>query len=338
MEQTLGKRIMTNRKRLGLTQDQLAEKLNVTAQAVSKWENDQSCPDISILPQLADIFHISTDTLLGREAQDKIHYAEVITDEEKEESEGVHFQKGNFTFTFDNGKRGGILVALLVLTVGILYLLARMLMWNITFWEILLPSAMLVFGLSGIYPKFSLLRLAVGFFGAYTLFFKISRPINGLDADIFLAVCILIIGVDLLIKSFKKPNKPRFHVEHSGDNSKEKQQFEMNETSFAYKSSFGSCTQPIDIPVLEHGIIECAFGEYVIDLSGVQNVHKDCTIDAKCACGELRLLIPDYFTVKQNCSTALAEVVVKGQPSTSAKGQIKINAKASMGEIVIEYI
>ena len=48
MEKTLGKRIMLHRKALGLTQEQLAEKLGVTAQAVSKWENDQSCPDIYI--------------------------------------------------------------------------------------------------------------------------------------------------------------------------------------------------------------------------------------------------------------------------------------------------
>ena len=41
MEETMGKRIAGNRRRLGLTQEQLAEKLGVTAQAVSKWENDQ---------------------------------------------------------------------------------------------------------------------------------------------------------------------------------------------------------------------------------------------------------------------------------------------------------
>ena len=52
MEHTIGKRIMENRKRFGLTQDALAEQLGVTAQAVSKWENDQSCPDITTLPTL----------------------------------------------------------------------------------------------------------------------------------------------------------------------------------------------------------------------------------------------------------------------------------------------
>lgn len=71
MEQTLGKRIVAHRKRLGLTQDQLAEQLGVTAQAVSKWENDQSCPDITMLPKLAEIFGITTDELLGLEKKER---------------------------------------------------------------------------------------------------------------------------------------------------------------------------------------------------------------------------------------------------------------------------
>ena len=48
-----------------MTQEELAQKLDVTSQAVSKWENDVSCPDISILPQLADILHTTTDYLLS---------------------------------------------------------------------------------------------------------------------------------------------------------------------------------------------------------------------------------------------------------------------------------
>lgn len=64
----MGKRIAANRKRLHLTQDQMAEKLGVTAQAISKWENDQSCPDIAMLPRLAELFGISTDELLGVES------------------------------------------------------------------------------------------------------------------------------------------------------------------------------------------------------------------------------------------------------------------------------
>lgn len=66
MEETLGKRIVFHRKRLGLTQDALAELMGVTAQAVSKWENDQSCPDIGALPKLAEIFGISRRAAGGR--------------------------------------------------------------------------------------------------------------------------------------------------------------------------------------------------------------------------------------------------------------------------------
>ena len=61
---TLGKRIAAFRKEKGLTQEALAEKTNVTAQAVSKWENDQTCPDIQLLPELSKILGVSVDKLL----------------------------------------------------------------------------------------------------------------------------------------------------------------------------------------------------------------------------------------------------------------------------------
>lgn len=67
MEFSLGKQIITHRKRLGLTQEQLANQLGVSNQAVSKWETDQSCPDIQLLPKLADLFGLTLDALFGRE-------------------------------------------------------------------------------------------------------------------------------------------------------------------------------------------------------------------------------------------------------------------------------
>ena len=63
----LGNVISTHRKKLGLTQEQLAQKLDVTNQAVSKWETDQSCPDVAMLPRLAELFEISMDELFGKE-------------------------------------------------------------------------------------------------------------------------------------------------------------------------------------------------------------------------------------------------------------------------------
>ena len=67
MNETFGQRFQRLRKRLGLKQEDIANKVNVSAQAVSKWENDLSAPDISILPTLADILNVSLDELLGRE-------------------------------------------------------------------------------------------------------------------------------------------------------------------------------------------------------------------------------------------------------------------------------
>ncbi|WP_158606464.1 LamG-like jellyroll fold domain-containing protein [Paenibacillus ginsengarvi] len=54
------------RKRSGMTQDQLAARLGVSYQAVSKWENGQSCPDIASLPLIAEMFRVSIDELFGR--------------------------------------------------------------------------------------------------------------------------------------------------------------------------------------------------------------------------------------------------------------------------------
>ena len=64
---TLGNKIAALRKEQGLTQEALAQRLEVTNQSVSKWESDQCCPDIQLLPKLADIFGVTIDALFGRE-------------------------------------------------------------------------------------------------------------------------------------------------------------------------------------------------------------------------------------------------------------------------------
>ncbi len=63
----LGNKIAELRKEKGMTQEALANALGVSNQAVSKWEANQSCPDIQLLPQIADFFGVSLDSLFGRE-------------------------------------------------------------------------------------------------------------------------------------------------------------------------------------------------------------------------------------------------------------------------------
>lgn len=69
MKETFGQRFARLRKSFCFKQEDIAEKFNISAQAVSKWENDLSAPDISILPMIADLFNISLDELLGREVE-----------------------------------------------------------------------------------------------------------------------------------------------------------------------------------------------------------------------------------------------------------------------------
>ena len=61
------------RKEKGLTQNELAEKLFVSYQAVSQWENGNTNPDVSIIPNIADTFEISIDELFGRKTKKEVN-------------------------------------------------------------------------------------------------------------------------------------------------------------------------------------------------------------------------------------------------------------------------
>lgn len=69
MKETFGQRFQRLRKEAGLTQEEVAEKVGITPQGVSKWENDLSSPDINILVKLAEILGVSVEELLGEEKE-----------------------------------------------------------------------------------------------------------------------------------------------------------------------------------------------------------------------------------------------------------------------------
>ncbi len=72
MKLNLGNQIRINRRRMNLTQEQLAEKFGTSPQAISRWEIGATYPDIEMLPMIASFFETSIDALLG------------VTEEEKE--------------------------------------------------------------------------------------------------------------------------------------------------------------------------------------------------------------------------------------------------------------
>ena len=71
----LATNILKYRKKNGLSQDELAQRLGVTFQAVSKWENAKAAPDIAFLPIMADIFGCYIDELFSREVQTQTTYS-----------------------------------------------------------------------------------------------------------------------------------------------------------------------------------------------------------------------------------------------------------------------
>ena len=197
MEQTLGKRIVHHRKKLGLTQDQLAEQLGVTAQAVSKWENDQSCPDITMLPKLASIFGITTDMLLGSAPEETVTASQVTVEDSRNE-----------------------------------------------------------------------------------------------DDDGFIS----------------------------------------------YNGSFGDDRQYVALPLLTGGEICTSFGDFTIDLSGVEAVSDGCKLVVNGSFGDTTVLVPRKFTVKASTSASFADVSVNGHPDPESQGTILVEANASFGDISIRYI
>lgn len=67
MNNSIGEKLYNHRKKAGLSQEELAEKIGVSRQAVSKWERDESSPDTNNLIALAKLYNISLDELLSNE-------------------------------------------------------------------------------------------------------------------------------------------------------------------------------------------------------------------------------------------------------------------------------
>ena len=334
MDETLGKRIVSHRKRLGITQDRLAEQLGVTAQAVSKWENDQSCPDIAMLPKLADIFGITIDELLGISRQNSIHEGEVVDVSGEKDDETSH----NWEVTWDADRKSHVLIALWVLLVGGLLLTATLLQWDVGFWDILWPSALLMFGISGLYPKFRFINLGLTLGGAYFLLDNLKLLPIQLGRQILLPAFLLLLGISLLVEALGKPKKGKFNVSHNGKNVRRTQNRCVTEAeAFESELSFGDGTHYIDLTRLQHGSTSVNFGELTLDLTGCKEVAPDCRIEVSCSFGELEILVPKQYRIEPDCTSSFSSLDIEGHPIDNPVGTIHLDANVSFGEISVRY-
>lgn len=336
MEETIGKQISQHRKRLKLTQDQLAEQLGVTAQAVSKWENDQSCPDIATLPKLASILGISTDALLGAQASETVHIGEVLDPDDT--SADAQENANGFHFEYNSGKRGAMALALFVLGVGVQMLICALLHVDISFWSVLWPTALLCFGIHGLFKKFSFLHIGCVLFGIYFLLDNWNLLPFQLGGEIVFPVVIVLLGLGLLADAFKKPKKSSVHVGINGESNKTKTEYSAKNGRLDYSASFGDDTRRVSLPIMHSGKIHTSFGDYTIDLSGVESLGSNCVLEAHASFGELTIQVPRHYAVQMDSSTAFADTSVSGHPDNEVRGTIHLEAHASFAEINVEYI
>jgi len=79
LNKVIAKNLTGLRKKFGYTQIEMAEKLNYSDKAVSKWERGESVPDIFVLKKIADIFNVTVDTLISPNSLDRVRFSKHIS-------------------------------------------------------------------------------------------------------------------------------------------------------------------------------------------------------------------------------------------------------------------
>ena len=97
----LADKIIENRKKNGWSQEELADRLGVSRQSVSKWESAQSMPDMKKILQLSEVFGVSTDYLLRDEIEEKALPETVPVDQGEEEVRMVSMEEANRFLTYN---------------------------------------------------------------------------------------------------------------------------------------------------------------------------------------------------------------------------------------------
>lgn len=325
MEETLGRRIAANRKKLGMTQEILAEQLGVTAQAVSKWENDQSCPDIAMLPKLSSIFGVSIDILLG------------VKQEKKEGVEPV-LSREQCNSNVELRKETTLGVALWLLMTGAIMMVMEVFpggTFHMPLWKVAGLSALTIFGLFGIYPRFNLFRLGCGLWGGYCLYCGILHPAIYLNIRLWTSALLVILGASLLLDRIR--GKHTFAGCLTVDTAR-KNVFEYQGRSFLCTTVFGDERRGVYLAELEGGEANVVFGNLGIDICDCSSVTENCCIVLRCAFGTLTLCVPRNIRLQCVNKNMFADVQEIGQPDGEAVQTIRLENNVCFGQIRIRYI
>ena len=330
-KETMGKRISDLRKSKGMTQEQLAQMVGVTAQAVSKWENDLSCPDISILPQLAEALGVTTDELLGRAP-----LQEVKSEKDSDAKGHAHI---SVKLRMSNVEK--LVMALLLMGIGVIFLLNAFhvitLGEGITFWSVLWPFLVACMGIMACKSDLSPFTVGLFLFGVYMLLFNLGIiPAQyRLTWSMAWPAALILIGLTILLK-FLFPNWKRkgslFEVDKSDP------VFECTDEGgfLRVDSAFSSQTKKVEPGTLFTGAkVDSSFGNLVLDLTEAE-IQNGALIDADVSFGALTVQLPASVGVRADCNASFGGCDC---PPVDPNAPIQINLKGdvSFGKIEVKY-
>ena len=347
MEQTIGKRIMVLRKSRGMTQTQLADLLGISAQAVSKWENDTSCPDITLLPKLAEIFQVTTDSLLGMPEQTEIVPApptkhsvhESIVDEEpeeEEEEEEENEEKSGFTLQFDIGTFELPWFAILVLVFAVCLLLNRTLLAPLgetSIWNLLWPTALFITGLSSLFGSINLGSIGMTCFGGYCLLVNmhILPRWHGFSWKIAIPVLLILWAINLIADHFRSKDH------RSGSHQAAQWEFNNQEGAISLNCSFGSESIAVTDPIFRGGNVETSFGSYTLDLTACQTVEPGSRLIVNLSFGSLTLKLPPHWNVQEQSDRSFSSLTTHGSPAPDADQLLILESDLSFGTLDLQW-
>ena len=345
----IGRRIQALRKERGMTQEMLAEKIGVSAQAVSKWENGYSCPDISVLPTLAAVLGITVDELLsgvsaeatddGEQAGGSAVEGEFVADPENMGGKAKKKTKKGHSFTVEVGSGvskflGRLWLGVFIVAAGVLLILSKATdILPCGFWSALWPTAIICIGLSGLTNRhvsiFSAGAVLIGTFFLLSNFAVI--PENFSATWMVVGGILIVCGVlSLIPKKFRK-RKYSYDGEHSVND------YSCVDGHIEYESSFGDNSVKFEGDTLRGGDIEVSFGAAKVDFTGVKEVSNGAVLEADVSFGSLELVLPRTIRVTDMRDTSFGAVNIKGSCNPDSQYELMVKSDVSFGSVEIIY-